>query len=67
MLVSNTEATNHRLRRMMYDEIVYLSVEDMIHLSEASRDRFRTEGNPHAADAMERLTFVLSMLTLVEV
>jgi len=62
----NSVDVNHRLKRLMYEEQVYLSVADLIYLGEASRDRFRCEGNPQAADAMERLTFVLSMLTLVE-
>lgn len=56
----------HQLRRLLNtDGELYLNVSDLIYLTDASKERFQVEQNPDAADAMERLTFVLSMLALV--
>lgn len=65
MSIETTPCKGHPIRRLEYKDEVYINVSDLIYMSDVARDRFHIEDNKCAAEAMERLTYVLSMLSLV--
>jgi hypothetical protein len=57
---------SYQIRRLRHEGGVFVSVEDILYLTEASRDRHSVMGHGRAAETMDNFAAVLSTVLLVE-